>query len=457
MVALAASLIVLAACGGSSKKAAPPTTAPASTTTTAAASQAATWTTYGGSNTRAAAADADADLGRPAEQWRSPPLSGLVYAQPLLAGDRAIVATEANVVYSIDRSNGQIQWQAPLGPPVNGQTLPCGNIDPSGITGTPAVDTSAGVIYVVAFLADGPHHELFALDLGSGAVKWHRLIDPPGLSAKVEQERGALAVANGRVYVPFGGLFGDCGQYKGAVVSSDPSGTGPLQTFVVPTNREGGIWAPPGVTVGADGSLFVATGNTDGRTNFDDGNAVVRLTPDLKQGDVFAPADWAKLNSGDTDLGTQSPVLLSPSRVFVAGKSGIAYILDAQHLGGVGHPMFSDHICGAAFGGSAVSGDHIVVACSQEMVGLTVTGDRFSVAWRKPFNTPGPPVISHKSVWFGDQGGTLHAVSLSDGADGYSATAGKLSRFASVAVSGDQLVLGAGGVLISYKLGAAGG
>ena len=32
------------------------------------------------------------------------------------------------------------------------------------------------------------------------------------------QERGALTVSGGRVWVPFGGLAGDCGGYKGRVV-----------------------------------------------------------------------------------------------------------------------------------------------------------------------------------------------------------------------------------------------
>ena len=72
--------------------------------------------------------------------------------------------------------------------------LPCGNIDPSGITGTPVIDAAAATLYVVANLRSGPHHELFALDLSDGTVRWHRAIDPPGLAPAVEQERGALAL-----------------------------------------------------------------------------------------------------------------------------------------------------------------------------------------------------------------------------------------------------------------------
>src|SRR5206468_7475387 len=143
-----------------------------------------------------------APLGAIKQAWRSPDLDGKVYAQPLIAGDTVIVATEANSVYGLSRTTGAVVWRAALGPPVNGKSLPCGNIDPSGVTGTPVVDVGAGTVDVVAFLADGPHHELFALDLATGAVRWHRPIDPPGLSGKVEQERGALTLSGGRVLVP---------------------------------------------------------------------------------------------------------------------------------------------------------------------------------------------------------------------------------------------------------------
>src|SRR2546429_218052 len=83
-------------------------------------------------------------------------------------------------------------------------------------------DARRGVVYAVAFLAPA-RHELAALDLASGRVRWRRAIDPPGADPKVHQQRGALALANGRVYVSFGGLFGDCGNYHGWVVSASAS------------------------------------------------------------------------------------------------------------------------------------------------------------------------------------------------------------------------------------------
>src|SRR5881296_2349976 len=67
-------------------------------------------------------------------------ISGNVYAQPLYIeggpnGAMVIAVTESNNVYALDADDGSIIWQRNLGPAVS-SGLPCGNIDPLGITGT---------------------------------------------------------------------------------------------------------------------------------------------------------------------------------------------------------------------------------------------------------------------------------------------------------------------------------
>ena len=108
-------------------------------------------------------------------------------------------------------------------------SLPCGNIAPtSGIAATPVADPVAGLLYVAAFLSPA-QHELFALrTVESGAVLWHRPIDPPGMDPRTQQLRSALTLANGSVYVAYGGLFGDCGSYHGWVAALAADGSGPL-------------------------------------------------------------------------------------------------------------------------------------------------------------------------------------------------------------------------------------
>ena len=73
-------------------------------------------------------------------------VSGPVYAQPLYwrapDSERALllVATEQNLVYALDARSGAPAWKISLRSPVPRSSLPCGNINPLDITGTPAID-----------------------------------------------------------------------------------------------------------------------------------------------------------------------------------------------------------------------------------------------------------------------------------------------------------------------------
>lgn len=84
-------------------------------------------------------------------------ISGNVYAQPLYVdagpgGRRTIIAaTESNRVYALDAIDGTVIWQQQnLGMPVPLANLPCGNINPMGITGTPVIDLASRSIFLDA-------------------------------------------------------------------------------------------------------------------------------------------------------------------------------------------------------------------------------------------------------------------------------------------------------------------
>jgi outer membrane protein assembly factor BamB len=302
---------------------------------------------------------------------------------------------------------------------VNASSLPCGNIRPvSGITSTPVTDPGSGLLYVVGFFAPG-RHVLYALEVGSGDVRWSRPVDPPGDSPLVEQQRGALALTGGTIYVAYGGLFGDCGSYHGWVVGAPLAGgaAGPLLTYRVPCHRECGIWAPTGPAVDGSGDIWVATGNSDSTQAFDYGNAVLRLSPDLRLVDWFAPSNWAALNASDQDLGSTSPALLGGGLVWIAGKQGTGYLLRASRLGGVGGQAFSARAC-SSFGGSTYSAPMLYVACPGEVIAVQVgaTPPSFSIRWRRPGAFPGPPLISAGAIWVVEADtGTLTALSPADG------------------------------------------
>jgi outer membrane protein assembly factor BamB len=110
-----------------------------------------TWATYHRTNSRAADAGSTAPwlTGTLRVRW-SKKLDGAVYGQTILVGTNAVAATENNTVYALNVSTGAVVWSRHLGTPARRSALPCGNIDPLGITGTPAYDVATGSVFVVA-------------------------------------------------------------------------------------------------------------------------------------------------------------------------------------------------------------------------------------------------------------------------------------------------------------------
>jgi outer membrane protein assembly factor BamB len=377
-----------------------------------------------------------------------------VYAQPLLAGSRVVIATENDSVYALNASDGTIAWKTHLGEPVSGSSLPCGDVDPVGITSTPVIDTNAGRIYAVGMVQPG-RHLLFELDVSTGRLVDSAPVDAAGADPAVHNQRAALTLSLGKVFVPYGGRFGDCGNYHGRVVSVPVSaaGVGAVKSYTLPTQREGGFWAPPGAAIASDGSLYLTSGNSSSSGSYDYGNSVVHLSADLKLVDSFAPSDWASLNASDSDLGSTGPVLLPAGRVFQVGKSGIGYLLDAGHLGGVGGQLHSGSVCSTrAFGGVAHDGDTMFVPCSGGIVQVAVTGDRFGVGWTAPVSSPGPPIVAGGAVWaVATDRGDLVALDPSSGRTILTQHIGDVpSRFTSPAAGSGRVVVGAGRVVVAF-------
>jgi outer membrane protein assembly factor BamB len=411
------------------------------------------WTTYHQDPTRAGVDTTSPPLGSPRVTWRSPTLDGAVYAEPLIVDGRVIVATEGDSLYSLDAGSGTVVWQARLGAPVSRSQLPCGDISPLGITGTPVVDRAAGLVYAVAEIPPG-RHVLSAVELAGGRVRWQRDVDPPGMDPVTEQQRGALALSAGRVVVPVGGLFGDCGDYHGWVVDVDESGGGPLRDFRVPSGRAAGIWASAGAVVDSAGTILVATGNSDSRLTYDDGEAVIRLSPDLRPLDLWAPADWAALNAADLDVGSISPAPVAGGLLFQGGKTGRGYLLRADHLGGIGGEVFSAPVClRGAFGGTAYAPPLLYVPCRDGLRALRLgPGTTFSPAWTGPATWP--PIIAGGAVWGVAAGGsTLYALDPGSGVVRAQVPVGAdpSVHFATPASLGGVLVVAAGAQVVAVS------
>src|SRR6266705_1786189 len=97
-------------------------------------------------------------------------ISGNVYAQPLYIeggpnGSMIIAVTESNNVYALNATTGTVIWQRNLGPPVT-SGLPCGNINPAGITGTPVTDLASRSLFLDAMIDGNPKkHFVYSLNV----------------------------------------------------------------------------------------------------------------------------------------------------------------------------------------------------------------------------------------------------------------------------------------------------
>ncbi|OLD92653.1 MAG: hypothetical protein AUG84_00735 [Chloroflexi bacterium 13_1_20CM_4_66_7] len=410
------------------------------------------WTEYHHDAGRSGAGPAEPALQSPHIAW-SASVDAAIYASPLIAGGHVIVATENNTVYSLDLFTGSKVWERHLGQPVDAATLPCGNISPiTGITGTPAVDPASGRAYVVAFLK-GYHHVLSALSLTDGSVVWQQTIDPVGSTPSAQQLRGALAIGSGMVYVPFGGLFGDCGNYRGYVVGV-PLGGGVAHAFVVPAARGASIWAPQGASVASDGSVYVVTGNAL-TAGFGYSDSVLQLSPDL--GSVksyFAPSNWQALNAGDTDLGSTGAALLpSIDRVFVIGKEGIGYLLRMGALGGIGGQEASLHVCAGAWGGTARLGSMVFVPCSDGLYAVSVSATSMQVAWHVGRPALAPPVTAAGALWAIDaSSGTLYAFEPATGKSVFSTNIRAANRYSTPAATEGFVVAPSGNKVVAVSV-----
>src|SRR5712691_5482662 len=241
----AAAIVILAlsACTGADPTS-PTATAPGSSATTpassGAAADAADWPTYHGTMTRAGVSTTMSAASGTPKRIQSLKLDGEVFASPIVVHGLTIVATEQDTVYAFDQSYRQV-WKRSLGSPSPAEERQCGNINPLGVTGTPVYDATTNHVFLVAEHGGSVRHELYALDAASGRVAWSKSVDLPGVSARDMQQRGALAIANNRVWVSYGAQAGDCGNYKGRVVGVPLDGVNNVIFYRPPTKRGGGI------------------------------------------------------------------------------------------------------------------------------------------------------------------------------------------------------------------------
>jgi hypothetical protein len=297
-------------------------------------------------------------------------ISGNVYAQPLyiegVPGGRAMIiaVTESNNVYALDAADGSVIWQRNVGPPVQHANLPCGDIIPLGITGTPVVDMPTRALLFDAMTTPDngttKKHLIYSMNVDTGTTNSGWPVDVNAtatfgstvFTSVTQNERGALAVVGGNVYVPYGGHAGDCGIYYGWLVGVPLNNPAHVMAWAT-LARGGGCWAVGGVA--SDGvNPFIATGNTFGASVWSGGESIIRFQPgpvfSNQTNDYWAPTNWAALDGGDVDLGGSGALIVdvpgaTPSQLVVSlGKDGNAYLLNRTNLGGVSAPLAQAHV-----------------------------------------------------------------------------------------------------------------
>jgi len=291
--------------------------------------------------------------------WASP-----LYLAPASAGGKGLffAVTTGNDVIAIDETTGATVWTKNIGTPAQANGVSCGNIHPLGILSTPVIDASTRTIYVAGATGNTStiqKHVIMAYNADDGSAKTGWPVDTTGLksgsvtfSAPPQNQRSALSLVGGKLYVGYGGHIGDCGPYHGwivAVDTADPTKVGAWATL----GQGEAIWAAGGFA--SDGTaIFPVTGNNTGDGGGDratsDSEAVVRLTGmaafTRDDKNMYFPSTWKTMDSKDADLGGSNSVYLSIAGAtpanFVAAvaKDGNMYLLNPSNLGGqAGHAL----------------------------------------------------------------------------------------------------------------------
>lgn len=259
------------------------------------------------------------------------------------AGAGLYFASASNDIYAIDQTTGMTVWHV---------SIPGGG---DGIRGTPVVDPKSRTFF--AAIGVNGHHEVHALstDDGSEHTGWPVILSNTTLTSNgtafntsQQNEHGRLLfnVNTGIVYIPFGGHYGDGGQYKGWVVAIDSTNPAKFAGWVTVDDVQSGIWGHGGLA--SDGtSIFAATGNGH-RASINDPNSdseeIVRLTGmavvTKSAANIFVSPYWQYMDGTDKDFGASTPAYVplptgsNPAAVLVApAKPGHVYFLDAANLG----------------------------------------------------------------------------------------------------------------------------
>jgi outer membrane protein assembly factor BamB len=299
----------------------------------------------------------------PAVQMNGRVFAAVTYSSLLTGKDRLIATTANGDVYALDARSGKTIWHRKVADPVFVPSLDGGR--PLAIMASGAIDGKRERLYTTVLDQSG--WKLLALNLSDGTTPsgWPVAIEratvemlnrnPAGgrfQDSLTLSQRAALNLSpDGQVvYVTFG-AYDDSGSGWLVAIETGLDGNPPrvASSFVSEPTIEkiaaGGMWAPGGPTVLADGSVLVIVGNgaedAPERDNFWSAS-LLKFAAGLPLTLVgtYSPWDWCQMNRYDVDLAgapatftAQTPT--GPRRlVIITSKQGTGYLLDADQLPG---------------------------------------------------------------------------------------------------------------------------
>jgi hypothetical protein len=325
-------------------------------------------------------------------------VDGAVYAQPLWVANLRINGAQHNVVFVatehdslfafdadaapcttlwtvslIDAGHGGTSGETtvPAGPTGNLVGVGYGDLTPEvGVTGTPVIDSSMNVLYVVSKSVNSAqttfYQRLHAIDLTTGNEKTGSPVTIAGtypgtgdggttvtFSPRQQNQRSGLVLVNGTLCIAWS-AHEDALPYYGWVMNYTYNGTSFTQGNVLnvtPNAQGGGIWMDGGaMAVDSGNNLYALTGNgtfdasNTGAPNNDYGDSMVRLSGSLTVSQYFTPSDQLSDDQNDADFGSGGAAVLadlpagSPVTHLVVGggKDGNLYVLNRDVLGGLG-------------------------------------------------------------------------------------------------------------------------
>jgi outer membrane protein assembly factor BamB len=342
--------------------------------------------------------------------------------------DVFFVTTSYGKTIAVDAASGSVLWTftpAGYGSIAGSETI---------TNSTPIADPGRRFVYAAA--PDGRIHKL---RVASGAEVraggWPVAITRLHAREKIGP---ALNYSRGLVLAATGGFVGDAPPYQGHVVAISASSgrivhvwnalCSDRHALIEPRScPESGaaIWGRSGVVVDpASNRLLVATGDGhfDGRRHW--GDSVLALTANgggLARS--WTPRDYARLDSGDVDLGSTAPALLSATLAVQGGKDGKLRLLRLRSLGGgtgrIGGELQTISTPGGLFSTPAVwrvkGVVRVFVSTFSATWAYTLKGGRLRVAWRRG-EAGTSPVVAGGLLYVYDPDGGLDVLRPTTGA-----------------------------------------